>query len=83
MQKSQLDQITSLKTTSYLAGSNYRPKTTSYVINNNLSDCLVKSKYGKVLQTALYQQSYVVFLFSKRGVDPRYLPRCTTVCTTD
>ena len=37
------------------------------VINNNLSDYLVKSKYGKVLQTVLYQQNYVVFLSSKRG----------------
>ena len=45
----------------YLAGSNYSLKTTSSVINNNLSDYLVKNKYGKVLQTALYQQNFVVF----------------------
>ena len=45
----------------YLAGSNYSPKTTSSVININLSDYLVKSKYGKVLQTALDKQNYVVF----------------------
>ena len=46
------------------------------VINNNLNDYLVKSKCGKVLQTALYQQNYVVFLSSKRGVGvrPRNLP---------
>ena len=76
MQKSQLlgkysilqDQITALK--QHLAGPNYSPKTTSSVINNNLSDYLVKSKYGKVLPTALYQQNYVVFLSSKRGVRP-------------
>ena len=38
------------------------------MINNNLSDYLVKSKYGKVLQTALYQQNYVVlFEFEKGG----------------
>ena len=35
------------------------------MINNTLSDCLVKSKYGKVLQTALYQQNYVAFKFQK------------------
>ena len=45
----------------YLAGSNYSPKTTSSVIKNNLSVYLMKSKYSKVLQTALYQQNYVVF----------------------
>ena len=38
------------------------------MINNNLSDYLVKTKYGKVLQTALCQQNHVVFLSSKRGV---------------
>ena len=54
------------KTTSYLAGSTYSPKTTSEKINNTLSDYLVKSKYGKVLQTVLYQQ-ICCFLSSKRG----------------
>ena len=70
------------KTTSCLAGSNYSPKTTSEVINNNLSDNLVKSNYGKVLQTALYQQNFVDFLSSKRGgggnFDPRTPPWCAT-----
>ena len=37
------------------------------MINNNLSDYLVKSKYGKVLQTALYQQNYVSFEFQTGG----------------
>ena len=53
MQKSQL-------LGKYRAGSNYSPKTTSYLAesnynqnHNNLSDYLVKSKYGKVVQTAL------------------------------
>ena len=36
------------------------------MINNNLSDYLVTSKYSKVLATALYQQNYVIFLSSKR-----------------
>ena len=45
----------------YLTGSNYSPKTTSYVINNKLSDYLEKSKHSTVLQTALYQQNYVTF----------------------
>ena len=40
------------------AGSNYDPKTTAYMINNNLNDYLVKSKYSKVSETALYQQNY-------------------------
>ena len=54
------------------AGSNYGPRTTSYVINYCLMDYVVKSKYSKVLQTALYQQNYVVFLVPKgRGFDPR------------
>ena len=44
------------KTTFYLAGSTYSPKT-SQVIDNNLGDYLVKSRYGKVLQTVLYQQN--------------------------
>ena len=59
----------------YRAGSNYSPKTTSYLAgsnynqkHNNLSDCLVKSKYGKVVQTALYQQNYVVFEFQTGGI---------------
>ena len=34
------------------AGSNYDPKTTAYMINNNLNDYLVKSKYSKVSETA-------------------------------
>ena len=58
------------KTTSYLVGSNYSPNTTSKVINNNLSNYLVKSKYGKVLQTALSQQNYVEFEFQKGGFRP-------------
>ena len=45
----------------YCAGSNCDPKTTTSVINNNLSDYLEKGKYSKVLQTALYKQNYVVF----------------------
>ena len=45
----------------YRAGSNYDPKTTTSVINNNLSDYLEKGKYNKVLQTALYKQNYGVF----------------------
>ena len=64
----------------YLAGSKYSPKTTSWVINN-LSDYLVKSKYGKVLQTALYNKIRL-FLSSKggRGFDPQNppLPGCAT-----
>ena len=52
------------------------------MINNNLSDYLVKSKYGKVLQTALYQQNYVVlFEFEKGGVQPpNPPPGCATDC---
>ena len=38
----------------YRAGSNYDPKTTSQVINNNLSDYLVNCKDSKALETALY-----------------------------
>ena len=53
MQKSQL-------LGKYSAGSTYRP-TTSYVINNNLSDYLGNCKYSKMLQTTLYQQNYVAF----------------------
>ena len=53
MQKSQL-------LGKYSAGSTYGP-TTSYVINNNLSDYLGNCKYSKVLQTTLYQQNYVAF----------------------
>ena len=50
------------------------------MINNNLSDYLAKDKYGKVLQAALYEQNYVVFLSSKRegGFDPRNPPGCAT-----
>ena len=48
MQKSQL-------LGKYLAGSNYSPKITAYVINNNLRDYLKKGNYGKVLQTKLFQ----------------------------
>ena len=46
------------------------------MINKKLRDYLVKSKYGKVLQTVLYQQNYVVFLCFKRGgsFDPRTPP---------
>ena len=62
------------KTTSNLAGSNYSPKTTSEVINNNLRDYVVKSKHGKELQTAIYQQNYVVFRVPKRGVRPPETP---------
>ena len=53
-------------------GSNYDPKTAS-MINNNLSDHLVISKYSKVLQTVLYQQNYVVE-FQSRGFQPRKPP---------
>ena len=49
------------------------------MINNNLSDYLVKSKHGKVLQTALNQQNYVVFLVQKGGgLTPQKPPGCTT-----
>ena len=57
------------KTTSYFPGSNYCLKTTSQVIDNNLSDYLTKSKYGIVLQTALYQQNCFFFKFQKGGFD--------------
>ena len=33
-----------------------------------LNDYLVKSKYSKVLETALYQQNYIVFWVRKEGV---------------
>ena len=45
----------------YLAGSNYSPKTTFQVVNNNLGDYFVKSKYGKVLQTVLYINKIELF----------------------
>ena len=64
------------KATSYLAGSNYIPKTTYLEINNNLRDYLVKSKYGKMLQTALDQQIYVVFWVPKGGVSTPKTPPC-------
>ena len=104
MQKSQLlgkyrpGSTYSPKTTSYLAGSSYSPKTTSYLAesnynqnHNNLSDYLVKSKYGKVVQTALYQQNYVVFEFQTGGISTpetslldaplaqNFVPRCSTM----
>ena len=41
------------------------------MINNNLSDYLVQSKYSEVLQTALYQQNYVAFCVPKGGFDPQ------------
>ena len=44
------------------------------MINNNLSDYLVKSKYGKVLQTVLYHQNRLFFEFQKGGFDPRTPP---------
>ena len=34
----------------------------------------MKSKYGKVLQTALYQQNYGIFLVPKGEFDPRNPP---------
>ena len=37
------------------------------MVNDNLSDYLVKSKYSKVLQTGLYQQKYVAFCVPKGG----------------
>ena len=40
------------------------------MINNNLSDYVVKRNMGKVLQTALYQQSYVILVFQKGGSTP-------------
>ena len=53
MQKSQL-------LGKYLAESNYGSKITCKFINN-LGDYLVKGKFSKVLQTALYQQNYSAF----------------------
>ena len=38
------------------------------MIDSNLNDYLVKSKYSKVFETALYQQNYAVFVVPKRGV---------------
>ena len=49
------------------------------MINNNLSDYLVKSKYNKVLQTALYQQKYVSLSSKRGGFDPQTPPKCATV----
>ena len=63
------------------AESNYGPKTTSSVINNNLNDYFVKSNNSKVLQTALYQQNYVAFRIPKEeegGFRPPNLPGCAT-----
>ena len=38
------------------------------MINNNVNDYPVKSKYSRVVETALYQQNYVVFWILKGGV---------------
>ena len=47
------------------------------MINNNLRDYLVKSKYSKMLQTARYQQN---FLSSKgSGFNPQTFPGCATL----
>ena len=49
------------------------------MISNNLSDYLVRSKYSKVLQTALYQHSMLFFEFQKGGkADPQTPPGCAT-----
>ena len=40
------------------------------MINNNLSDYLVKSKYGKVLQT-VYINKIMLFFEFQRGFDPQ------------
>ena len=51
------------------------------MINSNLSDYLVKSKYSRVLQTALLYQQNMLILSSKRGgFEPRKPP---LGCTTD
>ena len=55
----------------HLARSNYSPKTTSQVINNNLSDYLVKSKYGKVLQTVYINKTMLFFEFQRGGLNPK------------
>ena len=54
--------------------------------SNNLSKYLVKSKYSKVLQTALYQQNYAVFFFDfqkGRGVRPPKPPLVAPLSPTN
>ena len=48
------------------------------MINNNLGNYLVKSKYGKVLQTALYQQNYVFSVLNGRVSTLETPPGCAT-----
>ena len=48
-------------------------------MNNNFTDFLVKSKYGNVLQTVLYQENNVFFEFQKGASTPETpLPGCAT-----
>ena len=53
------------------AGSNYTLKQHLKSLTTTTVICLVKSKYSKVLQTALYHQNHVVFEVPKQeGVRP-------------
>ena len=68
----------------YGAGSNYRPKTKSSVINNNLSDYLLKSKYSKVLQLCYINKIMLFCEFQKgEGFDPRTPPGYATASNVD